>query len=152
MKPRLQLKALKPNYAKRKPPELAPGLSHSFITRPNVSWVHGLTRLMLLILGGIFISSIICYIYPCKPIHRLVITELCITTLAIVSARSNVVLAIRLYQRYAPAHVRMRCAMTPTCSEYAVLAIRRHGLLRGLWKTYCRLRHKCIGITIIDYP
>lgn len=78
--------------------------------------------------------------------------DLCIMALAIFTARSNALLAIRLYQRYAPERVRLRCAMTPTCSEYAVLAINRHGLLRGAWMTYRRLRYRCDGSSIIDFP
>ena len=85
-------------------------------------------------------------------IHRLALADICIFLLAVSTSRSNTILAIRLYQRYAPEHVRMRCAMTPSCSEYAVLAICRHGLLRGIYMTYCRLRHRCDGTSIIDYP
>ncbi|MDE6145849.1 MAG: membrane protein insertion efficiency factor YidD [Muribaculaceae bacterium] len=61
-------------------------------------------------------------------------------------------MAIRLYQRYESEQVRMRCAMTPTCSEYAVLAINRHGVLRGAFMTYRRLRYRCNGTPIIDFP
>ena len=71
---------------------------------------------------------------------------------ALITARGNILLAIRLYQRYAPEHVRQRCAMTPSCSEYAVSAIRRHGILKGSLMTYRRLRYRCDGTPITDYP
>ncbi|SEH11094.1 membrane protein insertion efficiency factor YidD [Thermoleophilum album] len=39
--------------------------------------------------------------------------------------------AIRLYQRLLSPALAPRCKYYPTCSEYAVRALREHGLLRG---------------------
>ena len=61
--------------------------------------------------------------------------------------------AIRLYQHYAPEDIRRRCLFKPTCSEYAILAIKKHGVIIGLFKAYIRLFKKCRGnIYRIDYP
>lgn len=61
--------------------------------------------------------------------------------------------AIHLYQRYAPEAVRRKCLFKPTCSEYAILAIRKYGLIVGLIKSYKRLFRRCKGrIYRIDYP
>ncbi len=43
-----------------------------------------------------------------------------------------VVLPIRVYQRLASPIVGQRCKYYPSCSEYAVQAITRFGILRGL--------------------
>lgn len=60
---------------------------------------------------------------------------------------------IRLYQRYAPERVRRKCLFKPTCSEYAILAIKKYGVIRGLYKSYIRLFKKCRGrIYRIDEP
>lgn len=40
---------------------------------------------------------------------------------------------IRMYQRIAPGSVRDRCRFTPSCSEYAILAIGQYGFFKG-WK------------------
>jgi len=54
--------------------------------------------------------------------------------------REVVVLPIRLYQltisRLLPANT---CKYHPSCSEYAVLAIRKHGVFRGISKAGWRL-------------
>lgn len=72
---------------------------------------------------------------------------------AICCLKSAVIGCIRLYQHYAPEEIRRRCLFKPTCSEYAILAIKKNGLIIGLLKTYIRLFKKCRGnIYRIDYP
>jgi uncharacterized protein len=46
--------------------------------------------------------------------------------------RSIAVAPIRVYQRALSPVIPQRCKYYPTCSEYAVGAIRRYGILRGL--------------------
>lgn len=60
---------------------------------------------------------------------------------------------IKLYQHYAHEDIRRRCLFKPTCSEYAILAIKKYGLIIGFIKIYIRLFYKCSGnIYRIDYP
>ncbi len=69
------------------------------------------------------------------------------------SLRTAVVGCIRLYQHYAPERVRRKCLFRPTCSEYAILAIRKYGVIIGFILTVNRLLKKCRGsIFRIDYP
>jgi putative membrane protein insertion efficiency factor len=42
-----------------------------------------------------------------------------------------VLLLLRVYQRYVSPMRPPTCKYYPSCSEYAVIAIQRHGLLRG---------------------
>ncbi len=48
------------------------------------------------------------------------------------SARAVVMAPIRLYQRAISPALGQRCKYHPSCSTYAVQAIRRYGILRGL--------------------
>lgn len=67
--------------------------------------------------------------------------------------KKAVILCIELYQHYAPEEIRRRCLFKPTCSEYAILAIKKYGLIIGLVKAYKRLFKKCRGnIYGVDYP
>ncbi len=60
---------------------------------------------------------------------------------------------IKLYQHYAPEEIRRRCLFMPTCSEYAILAIQKYGVIIGLCKSYYRLMFLCRGnIFQIHYP
>lgn len=53
---------------------------------------------------------------------------------------SRILLAlIRLYQLLLSPWLGRQCRFVPTCSNYAVAAIERHGAWRGSWLTVCRL-------------
>ena len=49
------------------------------------------------------------------------------------------ILPIRFYQRFISPLTPPACRYTPTCSQYAVEAIRRHGPLRGMWLAIKRI-------------
>ena len=53
--------------------------------------------------------------------------------------RKLLVAPIRLYQRFVSPLLPQRCKYYPTCSQYAVEAIRVHGPLRGLLMAGWRL-------------
>ena len=46
--------------------------------------------------------------------------------------RTIAIAPIRLYQRVVSPVIPQRCKYYPTCSEYAVGAVRQYGILRGL--------------------
>jgi putative component of membrane protein insertase Oxa1/YidC/SpoIIIJ protein YidD len=46
-------------------------------------------------------------------------------------AARAVLWAVRTYQRSISAHVARRCAQSPSCSEYALLAVEARGVVRG---------------------
>jgi putative membrane protein insertion efficiency factor len=46
--------------------------------------------------------------------------------------RSIAIAPIRLYQRIVSPFIPRRCKYYPTCSEYAVGAVRQYGTIRGL--------------------
>ncbi|MCB1020663.1 MAG: membrane protein insertion efficiency factor YidD [Bryobacterales bacterium] len=48
---------------------------------------------------------------------------------------------VRTYQTYASPLTSscVRCRFTPSCSRYSATAVRKHGLLEGLWMTAERI-------------
>lgn len=46
---------------------------------------------------------------------------------------------VRFYQLYISPLTPSACRYTPTCSQYAIEALRKHGLIKGLWLTIRRL-------------
>ena len=70
------------------------------------------------------------------------------------AVRTVAILPIRLYQKlispFVPANT---CKYHPSCSEYAVLAIRKHGVIRGLPRAAWRLlRCNPWSHGGVDYP
>ncbi len=53
--------------------------------------------------------------------------------------RSGVLLVLRLYKGLLSPLLPAACRFEPTCSEYAMGAVRKHGVVRGLWLTTRRL-------------
>lgn len=53
--------------------------------------------------------------------------------------RGLMILVLRFYQAVISPHIPAACRFEPTCSEYAVQAIRARGPLRGTWLTLTRL-------------
>ncbi len=45
--------------------------------------------------------------------------------------KKAVIAALRAYKRYLSPALPPACRYTPTCSEYAIEAVERHGVLRG---------------------
>ncbi|MBL9125877.1 MAG: membrane protein insertion efficiency factor YidD [Planctomycetaceae bacterium] len=64
-----------------------------------------------------------------------------------------VIAVVRLYQLTLSPIVGRQCRFHPTCSNYMILAVRKHGVLtgvvKGLWRI-CRCNPFCRGG--IDYP
>lgn len=59
---------------------------------------------------------------------------------------------VRFYQQYAPKRIRESCCYKPSCSEYMILAIEKHGAINGVIKGIKRL-FRCKPINHgVDYP
>ena len=46
---------------------------------------------------------------------------------------------IKLYQWIVSPMLGPKCRFTPTCSQYAIIALKKHGVFKGLWLTVKRL-------------
>lgn len=57
----------------------------------------------------------------------------------ILSLSKFLIAPIRFYQRYISPMSPPSCRFTPTCSQYAIEAIQKHGPIRGLWLAVRRI-------------
>ncbi|WP_071629934.1 MULTISPECIES: membrane protein insertion efficiency factor YidD [Francisella] len=57
---------------------------------------------------------------------------------------------INLYRYCISPFIPARCRYYPTCSEYALEALKSHGILKGLYLTTCRLL-RCHPLSKRDY-
>lgn len=73
--------------------------------------------------------------------------------LILCTVKPLLVLCIRCYQHYAPEILRRSCLCKPTCSEYAIIVIKRYCLVKALFLIYVRLFRTCTGKDYkIDFP
>lgn len=49
------------------------------------------------------------------------------------------ILPVKFYQGAISPHLPASCRYTPTCSQYAIEALRRYGPAKGLWLTVKRI-------------
>jgi uncharacterized protein len=49
------------------------------------------------------------------------------------------IVLIVLYQRIISPWIGPKCRYTPTCSQYAIEALKKHGPVKGLWLTMKRV-------------
>ncbi|HEX9774676.1 MAG TPA: membrane protein insertion efficiency factor YidD [Actinomycetota bacterium] len=59
---------------------------------------------------------------------------------------------IQSYQRRLAPRLPTTCVYEPTCSQYMVLSIEKHGALRGLWSGVRRIARCRPGRGGYDYP
>jgi len=69
----------------------------------------------------------------------------------LIRLRSVLIFFIHVYQCRASADVRLSCVFEPSCSEYAILAIKKYGAIIGGYKAIRRL-FRCRPPGGIDYP
>ncbi|MCI8535819.1 MAG: membrane protein insertion efficiency factor YidD [Hungatella sp.] len=54
--------------------------------------------------------------------------------------KKGLILCIRGYQVFlSPLKVRNHCIYTPTCSQYAIEALQKYGVVKGLWLSVRRI-------------
>lgn len=63
-----------------------------------------------------------------------------------------VVCLLRWYRGILSPHLGNRCVFEPSCSRYSELAFRKHGFLRGLFLTICRVVRCRPGSGGVDFP
>lgn len=49
------------------------------------------------------------------------------------------ILLVRFYQKFISPYKPSCCRFTPTCSQYALEALRKHGPLKGSWLAFKRI-------------
>jgi putative component of membrane protein insertase Oxa1/YidC/SpoIIIJ protein YidD len=85
--------------------------------------------------------------------NKLISFITCFVLGILICMKKIIIGVVELYQHYAPEHIRRKCLLKPTCSEYMILAIEKYGVIRGVYKGMYRLLVKCRGtIYSVDYP
>ena len=109
------------------------------LIRPKISWGK---MILLLLAMSVWIGGaiVVCVMLHAPWYVTLLCTLAAVIVLLLILAKPIIIGLIKLYQRFAPEAVRMRCRFEPSCSEYMQQSIRKYGLLQGLKKGIRRLK------------
>jgi len=121
------------------------------LVRPKINWF----KIIFLVLLPAGIITAAALLLPKLGVPKLAIILGCVGFFLLyvgIFAKSAVICAIKIYQRYAPDSVRNNCRFEPSCSEYMILAIKKYGLFKGMKKGIGRLKRCNISNGGYDYP
>ncbi|WP_081777664.1 membrane protein insertion efficiency factor YidD [Anaerovibrio lipolyticus] len=122
--------------------------------RPTILWKKILLLTIIIVVVTTLCSIVIKKIIDisgysaCKTIYIYFFLQ---SLVIIIYLKNILILLIRIYQKYARSETRLRCLYTPSCSEYAILALKKYGVFIGVIKAIGRLR-RCKPPGGIDYP
>lgn len=129
------------------------------LIRPDINWKKASIFAVMFMIANCLISKAvytyllgygrICNIYDM--VSYILIVIWCMLYQGIICSRPIILWAIKVYQRYASAQTRLMCCYIPSCSEYAILAIKKYGTFYGGCKALCRII-KCGSYGGEDYP
>ena len=122
---------------------------HHPLSRPYIPWTRIISIVALcegLLLCGIFLLDL-------KAWQMSLLADAYHSAILIVCGKPLFSTVIKIYQRYAPEHVRRQCKCKSTCSEYALLALEKYPWPKALFLIVKRVTHTCEQPGYkIDYP
>ena len=115
--------------------------------------LFALTVIVLGVILGLIICAIIERTTAFSVINKVLLTVGTAVFMLFVFAKQLLILCIKCYQHYASENIRRSCLCKPTCSEYAICAIKKYCLIKAIILIYIRLFKTCTGkIYKIDFP
>lgn len=113
--------------------------------------VAGYIAILVAIYTGL--SVVLFVVSSLKTWGKLLVFVLCIVGVAETYGRFLGIKIVECYQHYASEATRRKCKCVPSCSEYAILCLKKYGLIKALLKIKKRLFVTCQGFDyILDDP
>ena len=125
----------------------------SNLFRPQLPWIKfsfGTLFLILLIFALVSISRY--YSMHCNsPMADVQIFIFWTTLIFCSSVKYYLIFSVLCYQRYAKSSTRLKCCCYPSCSQYALIALKKYGCIIG---SFLSLKHciKCKPPGIHEFP
>lgn len=121
------------------------------LERPEINWLRIFLHVIIPVSGTIAIVFVLIQLnLSVAPAAIASCSLLLLYTL--LSMKKILICCVRIYQRYAPDSIRMKCRFEPSCSQYMILAIERYGAVKGLRSGIKRLKRCKVGNGGYDYP
>lgn len=120
------------------------------LERPRISWLRVLAEIVVPSAAFLIMVNAL----PKKEKHFFPMLLICGSFGGYMLSNSKRFLigAVRIYQRYAPESIRMKCRFEPSCSQYMILSLEKYGLVTGLKMGMQRLSRCKVGNGGYDFP
>ena len=127
-----------------------------YIHRPKINYKRSLVFAFVVAIATLLLSIVASFVLrqvtDADPIIIFTITIILFYAMtAGIFLRRLLIWLITLYQAKAKLETRLKCCYEPSCSEYAILAIKKYGAVKGSIKAIKRLK-RCHPPGGIDYP
>lgn len=131
-------------------------LKKPMIRPKRTIWSPVLLLLLTLFLGigsGIVISRIANMFSAANALRSILIIFGCIMFALLLTLKKQLIFCVECYQHYAPEEYRRFCLCKPTCSEYAILVLKKYCLIKAIYLIHIRLTKTCTGNQYkVDFP
>lgn len=107
---------------------------------PNIKWANIILKIILPIIIAVFLCLSLQLLFD--TFYAIVIAFFCFLVYCIFITKNIILTSVKIYQRFAPRRIRLKCRFEPSCSQYMILAIEKYGVIKGVVKGIKRLS-KC---------
>jgi len=101
--------------------------------------------------GGIALLIVNLYVELIAALSILIIVGN-IVVVFMFSLKKLSIICVECYQHYAPEEYRRLCLCKPTCSEYALMVLKKYIFIKAIYLIHIRLRKTCKNTYKIDFP
>ncbi len=121
------------------------------LNRPKINWFKIACWILLPILVLVGFGFLLVW-WNCPILWAIIIPIILWVFFIVCFLKRIVICFVRIYQRYAPESIRVKCRFEPSCSEYMILAIEKYGFIKGFSKGINRLKRCNVNHGGIDMP
>lgn len=121
------------------------------LVRPTICWPRVLGYVTVPA-GVLSVMVVFVKARLANPIFTLLCCAAVLVVYILVTLKHAVICAVKIYQRFAPDSIRNKCRFEPSCSQYMILSIEKHGVIRGLINGVDRLKRCRVGNGGFDNP
>ena len=126
------------------------------LIRPKTKiWSPVLLLAILIFIGaciGIVFTKVLASYLSLNSISSIMLIIGSIVVSLMLGLKQVLILLVECYQHYAPEKYRRLCLCKPTCSEYALIVLKKYSLFKAVYLIYIRLTKTCRDSYKIDYP
>lgn len=121
------------------------------LERPKIDWIHIFLHILAPSVTFVIIMNIFLHA-GVSHMQSTIISCLFLLFYILIFLKKILICLVRIYQRFAPSSIRLKCRFEPSCSQYMILSLEKYGVYKGLKLGIKRLRRCKVGNGGFDFP